>query len=181
MACDTSSDSQNISCRQNLYTEPDIQPCTVSCTEENSSKEALQTDLSAVGSLCWETLNGSALAYFGDAVFELLVRRQLLSTGISNPGKLSAMALTFVRATAQSAGLEALLPILTAEEEAVYRRGRNAAGPHPKSATVGEYRRATGLEALFGYLYLKGDSARLETLFARYYQDRSSHENEEHP
>lgn len=163
MACDTSGGSQDTSCVQNLCTEP------------------LHPDLPAVGSFCAETLNGSVLAYFGDAVFELLVRRQLLSTGISNPGKLSAMALTFVRATAQSAGMEALLPLLTAEEEAVYRRGRNAAGPHPKSATVGEYRRATGLEALFGYLYLKGDSARLETLFACYYQDRSSRENEEHP
>ena len=55
---------------------------------------------------------------------------------------------------------------LTEEENAVYHRGRNAAGAHPKSASVNDYRRATGLEALFGYLHLKGDTARLDELFA---------------
>ncbi len=119
-------------------------------------------------------MSGAALAYLGDAVLEVLVRRMLIETGISNAGRLSQMSLDYVRATAQSAGLEALLPHLTEEEEAVYRRGRNAAGAHPKSASVGEYRRATGLEALLGYLYLKGDTVRLHTLAALYFEDRKN-------
>ena len=127
-------------------------------------------------------LSGGALAYLGDAVLEVLVRRMLVSTGIANAGRLSQMSLDYVRATAQSAGLEALLPLLTEEESAVYRRGRNAAGAHPKSAGVGEYRRATGLEALFGYLYVQGNTARLEELFAVYCRDRQQKEaNEKSP
>ncbi|MBE6657702.1 MAG: ribonuclease III [Ruminococcaceae bacterium] len=112
--------------------------------------------------------SGAALAYLGDAVMEVLVRQMLVRRGIGNAGKLSAYALNYVRATNQSRGLEGLLPYLTEEENAVYHRGRNAAGAHPKSASVNDYRRATGLEALFGYLHLKGDTARLEELFALY-------------
>ena len=109
--------------------------------------------------------SGAALAYLGDAVMEVLVRQMLVRRGIGNAGKLSALSLDYVRATNQSRGLEGLLPHLTEEENAVYHRGRNAAGAHPKSASVNDYRRATGLEALFGYLHLKGDTARLEELF----------------
>lgn len=112
--------------------------------------------------------SGAALAYLGDAVMEVLVRRMLVGRGIGNAGKLSAKSLDYVRATNQSRGLEGLLPHLTEEETAVYHRGRNAAGAHPKSASVNDYRRATGLEALFGYLHLKGDTARLDALFALY-------------
>ena len=110
--------------------------------------------------------SGASLAYLGDAVMEVLVRQMLVKRGIGNAGKLSAMSLDYVRATNQSRGLEGLLPHLTEEEHAVYHRGRNAAGAHPKSASVNDYRRATGLEALFGYLHLKGDTARLDELFA---------------
>ena len=112
--------------------------------------------------------SGASLAYLGDAVMEVLVRQMLVRRGIGNAGKLSAMSLDYVRATNQSRGLEGLLPHLTEEENAVYHRGRNAAGAHPKSASVADYRRATGLEALFGYLHLKGDTARLDELFALY-------------
>lgn len=112
--------------------------------------------------------SGASLAYLGDAVMEVLVRQMLVKRGIGNAGKLSAMSLDYVRATNQSRGLEGLLPHLTEEENAVYHRGRNAAGAHPKSASVNDYRRATGLEALFGYLHLKGDIARLDELFALY-------------
>ena len=110
--------------------------------------------------------SGASLAYLGDAVMEVLVRQMLVKRGIGNAGKLSAMSLDYVRATNQSRGLEGLLPHLTEEENAVYHRVRNAAGAHPKSASVNDYRRATGLEALFGYLHLKGDTARLDELFA---------------
>ena len=110
--------------------------------------------------------SGAALAYLGDAVMEVLVRQMLVRRGIGNSGKLSALSLNYVRATEQSRGLEGLLAHLTEEEQGVYHRGRNAAGAHPKSASVNDYRRATGLEALFGYLHLKGDTARLDELFA---------------
>ena len=103
---------------------------------------------------------GGALAYLGDAVFEVLVRERLVKSGVSDPGKLNAMALSYVRATAQSAGLERLLPHLSAQEEADFRRGRNGAGAHPKSATA--------LEALFGALYLRGEAERAKELFLLY-------------
>ncbi len=116
-------------------------------------------------------ISGAALAYLGDAVFEVMVRNLLVGRGIGDAGKLNALSLEYVKATKQSAGLERILPYLTEEEEAVYRRGRNAAGAHPKSASVTEYRRATGLEALFGYLYRKGDMERLSHLFSLYAED----------
>ena len=129
--------------------------------------------------------SGAALAYLGDAVMEVLVRQMLVRRGIGNAGKLSALSLDYVRATNQSRGLEGLLPHLTEEENAVYHRGRNAAGAHPKSASVNDYRRATGLEALFGYLHLKGDTARLEALFDLFVRsleegsEESTHADEE--
>lgn len=126
--------------------------------------------------------SGAALAYLGDAVMEVLVRQMLVRRGIGNAGKLSAMSLDYVRATNQSRGLDGLLPHLTEEENAVYHRGRNAAGAHPKSASVNDYRRATGLEALFGYLHLRGDTERLNTLFGiyvRYLEGESAHADEE--
>ena len=90
-------------------------------------------------------MSGAALAYLGDAVLEVMVRRMLVETGVGNAGKLNELSRDYVRATRQSAGIERLLPMLTEEEAAVYRRGRNASGGHPKSATAAEYRRATGL------------------------------------
>ena len=117
-------------------------------------------------------LNGSALAYLGDAAFEVLVRRYLLRLGISSSGKLNKLALDFVRATAQSAALDNILPLLTETEEYIYKRGRNANGiAIPRSASAVEYRRATGLEALFGYLDLTGQSERAEELFRLAYAD----------
>ena len=123
-------------------------------------------------------MSGAALAYLGDAVFEVLVRNYLVGQGIGDAGKLSALSLEYVKATKQSEGLERILPHLSEEEAAVYRRGRNAAGAHPKSASVTEYRRATGLEALFGYLYRKGEHARLAELFSFYVEENAHDENE---
>ena len=112
-------------------------------------------------------LSGAPLAYLGDSVLELITRRYLLSTGVTDVGKLNQMALSFVRATAQSEAVERLLPHLTEEETAVFKRGRNAHGiAIPKSASASQYRRATGMEALFGYLYLEGREERLAELFA---------------
>jgi ribonuclease-3 family protein len=112
------------------------------------------------------TLPGGALAYLGDAVFEVTVRRALLGRGITSPGALNREALHYVTAVAQSRAVEKILPLLSPDEADVFRRGRNAGDlTPPRSATHGEYRRATGLEALFGYLYIKGDTARIEELF----------------
>jgi ribonuclease-3 family protein len=111
-------------------------------------------------------LSGAPLAYLGDAVLELITRRYLLSTGVTDVGKLNKTALTYVRATAQSEAVERMLPHLTEEEIAVFKRGRNAHGiAIPKSASASQYRRATGMEALFAFLYLNGREERMEELF----------------
>lgn len=138
-----------------------------------------------VNPLTLSEYSGAALAYLGDAVMEVLVREMLVCRGIGNAGKLSALSLDYVRATNQSRGVTGLLPHMTEEETAVYHRGRNAAGAHPKSATVTDYRRATGLEALFGYLHLRGDTERIKELFAIYIrclqcpEGESAHADEE--
>ncbi len=118
------------------------------------------------------SLSGATLAYLGDAVFEVIVRRYLVSLGIADGGELSRLALKFVRATAQSAGMDKLMPYLTEDEEYIYKRGRNANGISiPKSASAREYRRATGLEALFAYLDLTGQAERADELFKIAYSD----------
>lgn len=118
------------------------------------------------------TLSGATLAYLGDAVLEVLVRRYLVGLGIADGGALSKLALNFVRATAQSAGMDKILPYLTEEEEYIFKRGRNAHGISiPKSASALEYRRATGMEALFAYLDLTGQSERAGELFSIAYAD----------
>lgn len=104
-----------------------------------------------------------SLAYLGDVIFELLVRERLVRTGSSKP---SVDALEYVTAPAQSAATEKLLPLLTEEEAGVFRRGRNSVnGGFPKHASPSEYKKATGFEALFGYLYLIGREDRVRELF----------------
>ena len=112
------------------------------------------------------SLSGAALAYLGDSVLELIARQYLLSTGVTDVGKLNSLALSYVKATAQSDAMENLLPVLTAEEAAVFRRGRNSHSiAIPKSAKAGQYRRATGMEALFAWLYINGRPDRMKELF----------------
>ncbi len=107
-----------------------------------------------------------SLAYIGDAVFELYVREYLLRTG-APAGVLHRRAKRFVSAAAQSGFVEALEPLLTEQEAGVYRRGRNAKShSHPKNVDLPQYHRATGLEALFGFLHLAGDTVRERELFA---------------
>ncbi len=109
--------------------------------------------------------NSLTLAYLGDAVLELLVREKLLLVGNNTVKDLHKQALKFVCAKAQSDGVEKLIPYLTDEEFKIYKRGRNAKSTAPKSADVTDYKRATGLEALFGYLYLVGEQERMYKLF----------------
>ena len=108
-----------------------------------------------------------ALAYLGDCVLELCVRRHLVANlGYSTSRHLNAEALNFVRASAQAEAMKRLLPHLSESEEAYFRRGRNLGhGSVPKRATVSEYRAATGMETLFGYLHLTGQTARIDELF----------------
>lgn len=118
-------------------------------------------------------ISSAALAYLGDSVLELCVREMLVENGISSAKNLNSAALLFVRAEAQAEGAIRILHLLTEEENAAYRRGRNIGHTNtPKSATVGQYRIATGLESLFGYLYLEGKRERINELFAICYEDK---------
>ena len=106
------------------------------------------------------------LAYVGDSVMDLIVRTELVSSGNEPVHVLHRKASAIVNAANQSRMAGALEPLFTEEEAAVYRRGRNAkSATHAKNASIQDYRRATGLEAVFGYLYLKGDYARLMELY----------------
>lgn len=126
------------------------------------------------------SLSGATLAYLGDSVLELITRQYLLSTGVTDVGKLNSLALSYVRATAQSDAVERILPLLSEEETAVFKRGRNSHGiAIPKSASAGQYRRATGMEALFAWLYINGKSERMKELFiSGFIPDKSSEKAE---
>ena len=102
-----------------------------------------------------------ALAFLGDAVFSLIIRTVVLSQGSRQAEKLHNETNRIVRASMQAKLIDAMQPFLTDEEAAIYRRGRNA-NPHHKahSATEEDYRKATALETLCGYLYLKGETVR---------------------
>ena len=113
-----------------------------------------------------------ALAYLGDCVIELCVRRHLVARGLSTSAHLNAAALDYVRAPAQAEAMKRILPHLTEEEEGYFRRGRNMGHSNvPKRATVSEYRAATGMEVLFGYLHLSGRKERIRQLFCLAYPE----------
>ena len=115
-------------------------------------------------------ISTSALAYLGDCVLELRVRELLVKRGLSKSGHLNAEALRFVRASAQAEAMERILPLLTEEETRIYKRGRNSGHLNvPKSASQSQYRTATGMEVLFGYLHLSEQMERIEALFAAAY------------
>lgn len=106
-----------------------------------------------------------ALAYIGDAVYELAVRRYLIAKGTVKVNQLHTQAVEYVRAGAQAEALLALEDVLTDEEKSVVRRGRNTKLLHiPKGAGVMEYRYSTAFESLIGFLYLKGDIQRLNEI-----------------
>lgn len=106
------------------------------------------------------------LAFYGDSVYEVMVRRFVILRHQTNAGRLHELAVRQVRASFQSEAVNIIKPMLTETEANILRRGRNAGGISiPKSAKPSEYRRATALEALFGYLSLIGDEERLEELF----------------
>ena len=112
------------------------------------------------------TASSAALAYLGDAVLEVLVRTRLVEAGYTSSKALNTHAMERIR------------PLLSEQEDAVFHRGRNLGhSNHPKSATVGEYRNATGMEALFGYLSMMGEQARIRELFEVAYPKEGASED----
>ena len=112
-------------------------------------------------------ISSIGLAHLGDAVYELLVRTYLCAHGKATGKGLHRATVELVRAPAQADAAEKILPLLTEEEQAVFRRGRNAnVQSIPKNASRAQYQQATALEALIGWLYLRGEKARIEELFA---------------
>ena len=108
------------------------------------------------------------LAYVGDTVMDLIVRTELLGAANEPVHVLHRKASAIVNAENQSRMAGILEPVFTEEEAAVYRRGRNAkSATHAKNASIQDYRRATGLEAVFGYLYLRGEYGRLMELYRK--------------
>ena len=107
------------------------------------------------------------LAHLGDGVFELMVRSWLCLHGKATSKGLHRATVRYVAAPAQAKAVEKILPLLTEEEGDVFRRGRNTS-PHsvPQNASRADYQAATGLEALFGWLWLQGRTQRLNELFA---------------
>ena len=111
-------------------------------------------------------ISNLGLAHMGDCVFEILCRAYLCARGGKNVGNLHRDTINMVKASSQAVFMDKLLPHLTQEELAYYRRGKNShVHAVPKSCTPAEYAKATGLEALFGALYLSGQTDRINELF----------------
>ena len=111
------------------------------------------------------SLSPLMLAYVGDAVYEVVIRAMLLKTGGSTTKKINREAIKYVSAPAQAESAERIKPHLTEKETEILRRGRNAhSATTAKNATVSQYRKATGFEALMGYLFLTDDIRRMTDL-----------------
>ena len=114
------------------------------------------------------TYSPLTLAFVGDCIYDLVIRTIVVERGNTAPGVLHTKKSSIVKAQAQAAQADALMEELTAEEQAVYRRGRNAnSHSAAKNASIGDYRKATGLEALYGFLYLTDQTDRLLWLIAK--------------
>ena len=127
-----------------------------------TDKEALPNELSPLN-----------LAFIGDCIYEMLVRETLVLDANRPVNDLHKESVKFVSAKAQTLAYDKIKDVLTEQETAVYKRGRNASPKcTPKHGTVGDYHSATGFEALFGFLYLKGETDRIETLFNKIVESR---------
>lgn len=113
-----------------------------------------------------DAISNLGLAHMGDGVYEVMVRSWLCAHGDKTVGQLHKQTVALVKAPAQAEAVEKLLPHLTEEELSYYRRGKNShVHAVPKGATPAQYAKATGLEALFGALWLSGRTERLNELF----------------
>lgn len=111
-------------------------------------------------------LSSLSLAFVGDTVYDLLVRESLVTDANRPVNTLHKLAVEQVKASAQAKAIKDILPMLSEEEEAVFKRARNTRTNHlPKNSNPADYHYATGLEALFGYLYLKGETQRIREIF----------------
>jgi len=111
-------------------------------------------------------ISSLGLAYIGDGIYELLVRTRVCRQGVTLAKNLHAATVEYVNAVAQAKYSKKMIELLTEEERAVWQRGRNTKPTHiPKGATDAEYHYATALECVFGWLYLKGQTERIEELF----------------
>ena len=111
------------------------------------------------------TYSPLTLAYVGDGIFDIVIRSVVVGKGNTKASQLHKHTSSIVKAHTQAVMIEALEPHLTKEEADIYRRGRNAKSPTmAKNATMADYRKATGLEALMGYLYLSDDFERVVEL-----------------
>lgn len=129
--------------------------------------EAIKRDF-ACGEIDIRTYSPLALAYIGDAIYDLVIRTIVVERGNTSANKLHKKTVNYVNARIQAQMIEALSGGLTEEEETVYRRGRNAKSyTTAKNASVIEYRKATGFEALCGYLYLTGKQERMLALIKK--------------
>ena len=113
-----------------------------------------------------DAISNLGLAHMGDCVYEMLVRAYLCSQGNKTVAQLHKQTITMVKATYQAAFVDKMLPLLNEEEMTHYRRGKNShVHAVPKSATPAQYAKATGLEAMFGYLFLSGQKDRANEIF----------------
>ena len=130
--------------------------------EESVSLLNLIKDSFALKEVDIRTYSPLTLAYIGDAVYDLIIRTVVVGRGNTSANKLHKQTIEYVKAPAQARLIEAIQEDLTEEEAAIYRRGRNAK-PYTmaKNASMGEYKKATGLEALVGYLYLTNRTERI--------------------
>lgn len=121
--------------------------------------------------------SAQALAYLGDSVIEVWVRTHLVESGLSGSRELNAASLGYVTAPRQAAAMKKILDVLTEDEAAIFRRGRNLGHTNlPRNATASEYRSATGMEALMGWLYLGGRRERIDELLTMAYEKGNSEE-----
>lgn len=111
------------------------------------------------------TYSPLTLAYIGDGIYDLIIRSLVVAKGNTRASELHKRTSQIVKAKTQADMLEAIMPMLTEEEADIYKRGRNAKSPTmAKNATMSDYRKATGFEALMGYLYVKDEVPRLVDL-----------------
>lgn len=109
----------------------------------------------------------SVLAYVGDAVYELYFRLRVAARYAGKSGEINKRVIVYVKASSQASAARTIFEILSEEEQAIFRRGKNSnPGSMPKNASPADYRYATGLEALVGYLYLTDQNERLDTLLS---------------
>lgn len=130
--------------------------------EESLSLSSRIRELFGLKEVDMKAYSPLTLAYIGDAGYELVIRTMVVEKGNRQASQLHRLTTSYVKAQAQAAMIEALEPELTEEELAIYKRGRNAKSyTSAKNASILDYRKATGLEALIGYLYLSGREERV--------------------